>query len=175
MHQPDYRDPASGEFLHPWVYLHALKDYSDMAWHLEQHTGVRAVVNLVPVLLDQIEDYARQLEQGKLRDPLLRLLVHPEPDRMDDGQRTLVLERCFRSNHARMMDPFPAYRALYELYLRCQQAGHVGGSYLSGQYLADLLTWYHLAWTGETVRREHALVVQLMTKGSAFTLADRQA
>ena len=25
--------------------------------------------------------------------------------------------------------------------------------YLSGQYFADLLTWYHLAWTGETVRR----------------------
>ena len=33
----------------------ALKDYSDMAWHLEQRPGVRATVNLVPVLLDQIE------------------------------------------------------------------------------------------------------------------------
>jgi alpha-amylase/alpha-mannosidase (GH57 family) len=37
MHQPDYRDPDTGEFLFPWVYLHAMKDYSDMAWHLEQH------------------------------------------------------------------------------------------------------------------------------------------
>ncbi|MCA3149891.1 MAG: hypothetical protein ING77_01775, partial [Rhodocyclaceae bacterium] len=25
MHQPDYRDAATGEFLLPWVYLHALK------------------------------------------------------------------------------------------------------------------------------------------------------
>ncbi|TAN54398.1 MAG: hypothetical protein EPN19_06350, partial [Betaproteobacteria bacterium] len=37
MHQPDYRDHASGEFALPWVYLHAIKDYADMAWHLERH------------------------------------------------------------------------------------------------------------------------------------------
>jgi alpha-amylase/alpha-mannosidase (GH57 family) len=35
MHQPDFRDQNSGEYRHPWVYLHALKDYSDMAAHLE--------------------------------------------------------------------------------------------------------------------------------------------
>ena len=45
--------------------------------------------------------------------------------------------------------------------------------YLSGQYLADLLTWYHLAWTGETVRRKEECVVQLMTRGENFTHADR--
>ena len=175
MHQPDYRDPATGEFLFPWVYLHAIKDYADMAWHLEQHPNVRATVNLVPVLLDQIEDYARQFETGKLRDPLLRLLVHPDPARMEEAERRLVLDSCFRSNHDRMIEPFPAYRALHRVYLHCVEQGCSAVSYLSGQYLADLLTWYHLAWTGETVRREHALVVQLMTKGSEFTLADRTA
>ena len=59
MHQPDYRDHATGEFRRPWTYLHALKDYTDMAARLEGHPQVRAVVNLVPVLLDQIEDYVR--------------------------------------------------------------------------------------------------------------------
>jgi alpha-amylase/alpha-mannosidase (GH57 family) len=175
MHQPDYRDPSSGEFLFPWVYLHALKDYSDMAWHLENRTGICAAVNLVPVLLDQIEDYVRQFDAGELRDPLLRLLVHPDPDRMSDGERTLVFESCFRNNHARMIEPFPAYRALHRLYLQCEEGGDVARCYVSGQYLADLLTWYHLAWTGESVRREHALVVQLMTKGSGFSFADRKA
>ena len=63
MHQPDFRDQDSGEFRQPWVYLHALKDYTDMAAHLEAHPGVRAVVNLVPVLLDQLEDYARAVRQ----------------------------------------------------------------------------------------------------------------
>ena len=45
MHQPDYRDHVSGEFHRPWTYLHALKDYTDMAAHLERHPRVRAVVN----------------------------------------------------------------------------------------------------------------------------------
>ena len=78
MHQPDYRDHASGEHVLPWVYLHAIKDYADMAAHLERHPGIRAVVNFVPVLLDQIEDYCGQVESGVFRDPLLRLLAAPD-------------------------------------------------------------------------------------------------
>jgi alpha-amylase/alpha-mannosidase (GH57 family) len=35
MHQPEYRDLATGEFQFPWTYLHAIKDYVDMAAHLE--------------------------------------------------------------------------------------------------------------------------------------------
>ena len=58
MHQPDYRDPQSGEYRAPWVYLHAIKDYADMAAHLEAQPAMRAVVNFVPVLLEQLEDYA---------------------------------------------------------------------------------------------------------------------
>lgn len=175
MHQPDYRDPQTAEFLYPWVYLHALKDYSDMAWHLEQRPGVRATVNLVPILLDQIEDYAEQFRTLNIRDPLLRLLVHPEPERMSNEERTRALDSCFRSNHERMIDPFPAYRSLKQLHTLASECGDCGPAYLSGQYLADLLTWYHLAWTGESVRREHPIVVQLMTKGGGFTFEDRRA
>ena len=53
MHQPDFRDHATGEFAQPWVYLHAIKDYNDMAAHLEAHPGMRVVLNFTPVLLDQ--------------------------------------------------------------------------------------------------------------------------
>jgi len=84
MHQPDFRDLASGEFAHPWVYLHAIKDYADMAAHLENHPRVHAVVNLVPILLDQLEDYCDQFASGKLRDPLLRLLAHENLDRITE-------------------------------------------------------------------------------------------
>jgi alpha-amylase/alpha-mannosidase (GH57 family) len=175
MHQPDYRDPDSGEFLFPWVYLHAIKDYTDMAAHLERHPGVRATVNLVPVLLDQLDDYTEQFASGVIRDPLLRLLVHPSPERMTAAERRLALQSCFRSNHERMIEPFPAYRSLRQLFVQVGQCGDAGHAYLSGQYFADLLTWYHLAWTGESVRRESAHVVGLMTKGSGFTLEERQA
>ena len=44
MHQPDYRDSITGEYVLPWTYLHALKDYTDMAWHLEANPAAR--VNL---------------------------------------------------------------------------------------------------------------------------------
>ena len=54
MHQPDYRAPDTGEYVLPWVYLHATKDYTDMVAHLERHPGVRGVVNFVPILLDQL-------------------------------------------------------------------------------------------------------------------------
>ena len=40
MHQPDYRHHVTGEFALPWTYLHAIKDYTDMAYHLEQHPQV---------------------------------------------------------------------------------------------------------------------------------------
>src|SRR5262245_25062611 len=126
MHQPDYRDPASGEFLFPWVYLHAIKDYADMAAHLERHPRVRATVNLVPVLLDQLEDYADQFAAGSIRDPLLRLLVHPQPDRMTSDERKLALDSCFRSNHQRMIEPFPAYSLLRELFTQCSERGDTG-------------------------------------------------
>ena len=79
MHQPDYRlrggDGAAGEYVLPWVYLHAIKDYTDMVAHLERHPGVRAVVNFVPTLVEQIEDYVDQYRSGRMRDPLLRLLA----------------------------------------------------------------------------------------------------
>ena len=31
MHQPEYRDLTTGEYRQPWTYLHAIKDYVDMA------------------------------------------------------------------------------------------------------------------------------------------------
>jgi alpha-amylase/alpha-mannosidase (GH57 family) len=50
-----------------------------------------------------------------------------------------------------------------------------GLEYLSGQYLADLITWYHLAWTGETVRRARPELLAMMARGEGFSLEDRRA
>ncbi len=174
-HQPDYRDYTTGEFRLPWTYLHAIKDYADMAWHLEHHRDVRAVVNFVPVLLDQLEDYARQFDSGTLRDPLLQLLAQSDADRLSDAARSAILERCFHANHHHMIGPFAAYRRLLDLYEFAMRQGAEANAYLSDQYLFDLLTWYHLAWTGETVRRESELVTRLMSTGHGFTHADRRA
>ncbi|MBI3095890.1 MAG: hypothetical protein HYY97_13570, partial [Rhodocyclales bacterium] len=139
MHQPDYRDhgaplkaPAGtqrvgadataatepgAEFVLPWVYLHAMKDYVDMAGHLERHPQIRCVVNLVPVLLDQIEDYAQQFASGRFRDPLLRMLATPDLEHLGEADRQVLLTTCFRSNQATMLAPFPQYKRLHDIYL----------------------------------------------------------
>ena len=175
MHQPDYRAPEDGDYAMPWVYLHALKDYSDMAAHLERHPKVRGVVNFVPVLLEQIEDYVEQLACGRLRDPLLRLLAHPAPEAMSREERQFAVEACFRSNSTMMIEPFPAYKRLLDLYHLVEGHGQGVIDYLSGHYFSDLVTWYHLAWSGETVRRQNPLIAELMGRGDKFTLEERSA
>ncbi len=173
LHQPDYRDHANGEFTLPWVYLHALKDYSDMVWHLERHPEMHAVVNLVPVLLDQIEDYAEQFASGRLRDPLLRLLAAPDLQALAADQRRLIFESCFRSNQETMIEPFPPYRRLQAVYRTLAAEGEGALLYLSAQYLSDLLTWYHLSWTGESARRNSESITRLMAQGAGYDHADR--
>jgi alpha-amylase/alpha-mannosidase (GH57 family) len=176
MHQPDYRDQSeAGEFVLPWVYLHAIKDYADMASHLERHPDIRCVVNFVPVLLDQIEDYANQFARGEFRDPLLRLLARESLDGLTDVERERVLQACFRSNHHTMLAPFPRYQRLHDLYLHLTHSSEIGYAYLSGAYFSDLLTWYHLAWTGEDARRNNAVIAGLMSKGGSYGYGDRKA
>ena len=174
MHQPDYRDHATGEFRRPWTYLHALKDYTDMAAHLERHPHVCAVVNFVPVLLDQVEDYVRQFDAGAFRDPLLRLLARESLDGLDAHERRLVLSTCFPGNHVRMVAPYPRFERLHNLFQPLAGQGVAATAYLSGAFFADLLVWYHLVWTGETERRHQPLLAELMAKGEGFHLDDRR-
>lgn len=174
MHQPDYRDHATGEFQLPWVYLHALKDYTDMAWHLERHPAMRVVVNFAPILLDQIEDYADQFASNRIRDRLLRLLGCAQIAPLSPGDRSFIVERCFHANDQRIK-PFPAYQRLVDIYTDIDRYGDDARAYLSDQYFHDLVTWYHLGWTGESVRRDSAVCTRLIAKGAHFDDADRRA
>ena len=176
MHQPVYRDLITQEYQLPWTYLHAIKDYADMATLLEATPAARVVVNFAPILLEQISDYAHQIKgfitsHTPLHDPLLAALGAAKlPE--DDAARVDLIKACLRVNRERLIDPFPQYRRLVEI------ATHLGEDsealrYLGEQYFADLLMWYHLAWLGETVRRNNTAVRALIEKGYLFTLSDR--
>ncbi len=175
MHQPDYRNALDGRFELPWTYLHAIKDYTDMAWHLEQFPGMACVVNVVPSLVEQLEDYAQQFRSGNVRDPLLGFLREKHLDRLAEAQCRELLSACFRCNYSKMIEPFPPYLRLSQIHTRLQEDPATLAAYASGQYLADLLVWYHLAWIGESVRRENALVQRLMRQGAQFSHEDRMA
>ncbi|MEQ8662972.1 MAG: glycoside hydrolase family 57 protein, partial [Gammaproteobacteria bacterium] len=176
MHQPEYRDLASGEFQQPWVYLHAIKDYADMAAHLEQCPAARAVVNFAPVLLDQIDAYVADLAAWRAtatppRDALLAALA---ASRLPAGAaRAHLLASCLRVHHARMVAPHPAYASLHVL--AASAAREDAAHWLSDACLFDLLTWYHLAWLGSTVRAGAPVARALMAQGRDFSPADRHA
>ncbi len=171
-HQPDYRGD-DGVYRLPWTYLHAFKDYSDMAAHLEAHPGVRAVVNFVPVLLDQLDDYADQFRTRSVRDPLLAALIDPQPGSTLEKRRALV-EACFRLNVPTMLNWFAGYRALYTTWKNCEEEGDAALADLPEAFFADLVTWYHLAWSGESVRRAHPELARWLGREDHFTLAERR-
>lgn len=60
-HQPVYKDTSHqtqrGSYIHPWVRLHAIRDYYFMAALVAEHPKVHFTINLTPALLWQIEDY----------------------------------------------------------------------------------------------------------------------
>ncbi len=172
-HQPDYRTEEGRYFL-PWTYLHAIKDYADMAAHLEAAPEMRAVVNFVPILLEQLDDYARQFREGDVRDPLLASLIDPDPDRLGREERRILLERCFHLNPPTMLEPFAGFKRLQALGTQALEDEGAGLEYLSGRYLADLVMWYHLAWTGESVRRAEPWILEMLKKSSGYGLDERR-
>jgi alpha-amylase/alpha-mannosidase (GH57 family) len=173
MHQPWYlRD---GVFTQPWVYLHGLKSYADMAAHLETVPGARAVVNFVPTLLEQLDRYQANirdhLESGAaLVDPLLAALATEAlPD--DPARRQALVHACLRVNEAQVLGRFPPYQRLARL---AREAGDAGGAWLSDRCLADLVTWFHLAWFGEHAHRENAEIAALVDRGRDFGIDHRR-
>ncbi len=101
MHQPQYRDALTGQYMLPWTYLHAIKDYTDMAAHLEENPAARAVVNFTPLLIEQLEEIARRIAEhlragAPLPDPVLALLG-PDPVPADAAERLALLRACLRA------------------------------------------------------------------------------
>ncbi len=177
MHQPEYRDLRTGEYELPWTYLHIIKDYVDMAAHLEKVPEARAVVNFAPVLLEQIEDYAKQtngfLHDGiAIRDPLLAALVEAAiPASLE--KRMMLIKACLKAHRERQIGRYPCYKKLAQIAdWLCLHPDATG--YINSQYMADLLVWYHLAWMGETVKRSDPRVKRLLEKGSGYTLHERR-
>lgn len=176
MHQPQYRDALTGEYVLPWTYLHAIKDYTDMAAHLEAIPAARAVINFTPVLIEQLEEIAQRttahLETGSpLPDPVLALLG-PDPVSRDPAERLDLMRACLRAQRKQMIERFGPYLELATIAETLATPERI--AYASNQLIHDLAVWYHLAWLGETVRRADPVATALTTQGRGFTEAQRR-
>ena len=186
MHQPYYREGQNGIFHLPWVYLHGIKDYTDMAKHLENNSEMSAVVNFSPVLLEQLDQYVIELkkfhsktkhEANPLSDPLLSTLAGTEviPTSLEGKKR--LFENCKRCYAPHMIEPYPAFHQLMEdmedTFNHSAEQKEFALDNLEDQKFHDLVVWYHLAWLGHSLKDSEE-VKALFDKEQNYSLADRK-
>jgi len=171
MHQPYYKDPASGKYLMPWVRLHGVKDYYPMAALLENFDNVKVSFNMVPVLMEQINDYAN----NNATDTFLDLTLLNAADlTLDD--KVHILSNFFKVNSSRFIEPRARYA---ELLVRrgvnastardMKRAAHI----FSTQDFLDLQVLFNLSWFHSISIDEDDNLSELVAKGQAYSEEDK--
>jgi alpha-amylase/alpha-mannosidase (GH57 family) len=169
MHQPLYREPETGEYLMPWVRLHATRAYYDMAWMLDRHPGVRCTVNFTPVLLEQLDDYVR----GVARDRFLDLTARPAAD-LTEEERQALLRQFFMVDWETNIRPLPRFWELLHRRgrdLRSLDLPRVARAFTE-QELTDLQVLFNLSWVGFGGLADDEGLRSLRQKGQDFDQAD---
>ncbi|GEJ58645.1 glycoside hydrolase family 57 protein [Anaeromyxobacter diazotrophicus] len=169
MHQPLYRAPETGEFLLPWVRLHATRAYYDMAWMLERHPAIRCTVNFTPVLMEQLEAYAR----GEARDRFLDLSRKRARELLPE-ERQAVLRSFFMIDWETVVKPMPRYWELLQKRgrdVRYLDLARVASGFSEAE-LADLQVLFNLGWFGFGAVEDDPGLAALRAKGRGYTEAD---
>lgn len=165
MHQPQYRDPATGEYLLPWTRLHALKDYWGMVKVLEEFPRVHATFNFVPLLAEQIREYA----SGQFKEPWFEIAFAPAAALTAD-QKGEALERAFQVN-PNYLHRWPRFAELDSL---VRSAGYEACvARWSAREWRDLQVLSQLAWMDEEYLVKDSAVAELSAKGRHFTEEDK--
>ncbi len=151
----------------PWVRLHGLKDYYDMAAVLDEFPRIRMNFNLVPSLVEQIRDYA----QTDVLDEHLRLTQKPAAE-LSDADKEKVLAEFFNCNPENMIRPHPRF---YELSRRRGEGP--GGPKakirdFDVQDYLDLQVWSNLAWV-DPIFKSDPLISGLLNKERGFSEEDK--
>ena len=163
MHQPFYKDLSSGEYILPWVYLHGIKDYYDMAAIVDECEEVRVTFNLVPSLLVQLKDYA----EGKASDKFWEL-TKKEAEELSLDDKVFILENFFHANFENMIKPFKRYYELYAMRRRDGDNLERAVQRFKKEDFLDLQVCFNLAWCGNSLK-EKDQIVELLRKGRGYS------
>jgi alpha-amylase/alpha-mannosidase (GH57 family) len=172
MHQPYYRNPLTGETTMPWVRLHAVKDYLDMALMLRDFPGVRQTFNLVPSLLEQIEDLT---SPGSVKDIPFQLTLKPAKE-LTETDKLFILQNFFMANWEMMIKPFPRY---YDLLIKrgkhfSREEAAAAVKRFTHQDFTDLQVLFNLAWIDPLFREKDDDLKALSKKGQYYTDDDKK-
>ncbi len=136
-HQPCYGDFSKSDtgicFPVPWVRLHSLRDYYSMAALVAEFPGIHLTINLTPILLRQIEDYAKR----DATDTALELTRTPTRHLTAD-QREVLQRIFFDADWHNEIYPHARYKDLFD------RRG--SGVALDDRDITDLRMWFNLAW-----------------------------
>lgn len=161
MHQPYYKDSRSGEYILPWVRLHAAKDYLHMAEVLAAHPGVHVTFNLAPSLVEQLEDYV----SGRATDRIQTLALQ---DSWDAEEKAYLLANCFSIHWNNIIRRYPRYWQLLQL----RQNARDEALLFAEDYYRDLLMWFNLAWIDPNWLEQDPLLREMVAKGQHFDKAE---
>jgi alpha-amylase/alpha-mannosidase (GH57 family) len=165
MHQPQYKDPVTGEYRLPWTRLHALKDYWGMVKMMEEFPKIHATFNIVPLLAEQIEEYA----SGQFKEPWFDI-AFADAASLTIEQKRAALERAFQVNDL-FLQRWPRFG---ELKARLHSTGVEGSAvHWSAGDWRDLQVLSQLAWMDEEYLQKDPAVRFLSDKGSGFSEDDK--
>ncbi len=167
MHQPYYKDYFTGEYVLPWVRLHGVKDYLDMAAILEKYPQIKQTFNYVPSLIKQINDY---VENEALDHNLY--LCRKKAEDLNDDDKIEILRTFFSANVKHMIEPFPEYSRLYstmKAYINDPQSAI---SKFSDQQYLDLTVLANLVWIDPMFRSDKR-IKPLFEKNKNYTYEER--
>ena len=165
MHQPVYQLSPNGDYLMPWVRLHAVKDYLDMLTIIGKFKKIKLNFNLVPVLLDCLTDYG---EKG-LHDIHSRLTVKPE-QKFTADDKEFIINNFFDASYKSMILPLPEYNRLFQ---KARNGYDKGTGVFSNREYADLTALFNIAWIDPAHREKYPEIKKLIAKGKNYTLEDR--
>ncbi len=165
MHQPVYQLSTNGSYLMPWVRLHAVKDYLDMAMWAKKFDKLKLNFNYVPVLLDAIIDYT----DDNTHDIHSKLTITPE-ENLTNENKIFILNNFFDANYQTMILPNPEFHRLYQI---IQAEGTADTSIFTNQEYADIMALFNLAWIDSSFKTTNAELKKLVKKGKNYTLEDR--
>ncbi|PIS24749.1 MAG: glycoside hydrolase [bacterium (Candidatus Stahlbacteria) CG08_land_8_20_14_0_20_40_26] len=171
-HQPLYaKEPESGLYAKPWVRMHAVKDYYDMASILEKYPQIHQTFNLTPSLIIQLEDI---ISGGQDKYFYLSQKKASELSRED---RRFILLRFFDIYQKTLLEPYSRYKELLEKRGRViEKGGRVIssktleqkiGEFTTQDYL-DLQVWFNLAWLDPDFKKEESIRF-ILDKSRNFT------
>ncbi|PID85244.1 MAG: glycoside hydrolase [Chloroflexi bacterium] len=162
-HQPVYfQDPETGDFVKPWVRVHATKDYVDMAATLAEYPDVKATFNITPSLIRQL----LALSDG-VKDHYWTLTEIPA-DTLTDDDKQFILDRFFDTNRS-IIERFPRY---HELLLKRDASDDPLSDYTTEDF-RDLQLLFNLAWTDPDWLAEEPLA-SLVAQEHDYSEADKQ-